>query len=130
MSIALWCLFIAALLHFGSKMPLAVAQGQAPGGYDNNHPRDQWANLPEWGKRALAAHQNQIESFPFFAAGVLVAVTSGITGSIVDYLAIAFVVARIVYIALYIKNVATLRSLVWVVGFGCSLALMCSPAWA
>jgi hypothetical protein len=26
MSIALWCLFFAAFLHVGSKLPLAVAQ--------------------------------------------------------------------------------------------------------
>ena len=55
MSTVLWCLFIAGLLHVVSKAPLAVAQSQSPGGYDNHNPRDQQAALEGWGKRALAA---------------------------------------------------------------------------
>jgi uncharacterized MAPEG superfamily protein len=129
MSIALWCLFIAGLLHVLSKAPLMRAQSRCEGGYDNNQPREQHAALDPWGKRALAAHENQIESFPLFAAGVLVAVATGVTSPVVDYLAIAFIVARVVYIFLYVQDVATLRSMVWMVGYLSSLALLCSPAW-
>ena len=129
MSTVLWCLFIAGLLHVVSKAPLAVAQSQSPGGYDNHNPRDQQAALEGWGKRALAAHQNQIESFPLFAAGALVSVAMGVTSVTVGYLAMAYVVARLVYFFLYIKDISTLRSLVWGVGFASSMALLCSPAW-
>ena len=130
MTIALWCLFFAALLHFISKVPLAMAQAKSKGGYDNNNPREQQAALTGWGKRALAIHQNQIESFPLFAAGVLVATASGQSAPVIGYLAIAYVLARFAYIFCYLKDLATLRTLVWSVGFGSSLALMCSPAWA
>jgi len=110
-------------------MPLARAQLQSSEGYNNNNPRDQQEALDGWGKRALAAHQNQIESFPLFAAGILVATVSGVTSSVVTYLAIAFIVARVVYLYCYLKNIATVRSLVWCVGLFSSLALLCSPAW-
>jgi uncharacterized MAPEG superfamily protein len=35
----------------------------------------------------------------------------------------AFVAARVVYVALYVAGAATLRTLAWLVGFGASLAL-------
>ncbi|MDC1341371.1 MAPEG family protein [Oceanospirillaceae bacterium] len=130
MSIALWCLFIAGLLHVLSKTPLFRAQHKSPEGYDNNNPREQQANLNGLGKRALAAHQNQIESFPLFATGILVATATGMVSSAIDYLAIAYIVARVAYIFYYLNDRATLRTIVWGVGFISSLALLCSPAWA
>ncbi|MDB9972324.1 MAPEG family protein [Oceanospirillaceae bacterium] len=130
MSIALWCLFIAGLLHVLSKTPLFRAQHKSPEGYDNNNPREQQASLNGLGKRALAAHQNQIESFPLFATGILVATATGMVSSAIDYLAIAYIVARVAYIFYYLNDRATLRTIVWGVGFISSLALLCSPAWA
>jgi uncharacterized MAPEG superfamily protein len=130
MSIALWCLFIAGLLHVLSKTPLFRAQHKSPEGYDNNNPREQQASLNGLGKRALAAHQNQIESFPLFATGILVATATGVVTSTIDYLAIAYIVARVAYIFYYLNDRATLRTIVWGVGFISSLALLCSPAWA
>jgi len=130
MSIALWCLFLAGLLHVLSKIPLAQAQLKSAGGYDNNNPREQQIALEGWGKRALAAHQNQIESFPLFAAGVIIATITGVESNIVDYCAIAYIVARLAYVYCYLKDVSTLRSIVWSVGLISSFALLCSPAWA
>lgn len=130
MTIALWCLFLAGIMHTLSKGPLAIHMAKAPGGYNNNMPREQAASLEGEGKRALAIHLNQIESFPLFAAGVLVATASSISAPAIDYLALAYVAARIIYIPLYLKDIATMRSLVWGVGYISSLALMCSPVWA
>ena len=130
MTIALWCLFLAGLLHVFSKTPLFRAQSKIPQGYDNNNPREQQASLNGMGKRALAAHQNQMESFPIFAAGILVATATGMVSSAIDYLAITYIVARVAYIFYYLKDRPTLRTLVWSVGFISSLALLCSPAWA
>lgn len=130
MTIELWCLFIAGLLHTLSKAPLMKAQSQAPGGYNNRAPREQQASLEGWAKRALAAHENQIESFPLFAAGVLVVMATGVESAVTGYLALAYIVARIAYLFCYVKGISTLRSMVWGVGYLSSLALMCSPAWA
>lgn len=129
MTIALWCLFFAALLHFLSKIPLGKAQAEA-GGYNNNTPREQQLALQGWGQRALAAHQNQIESFPIFAAGVLVASLFGANDQTVALLALVHCAARILFLVLYLKDIATVRSIMWIVSYFSSLALLCSPAWS
>ncbi|MBC6428322.1 MAG: MAPEG family protein [Cellvibrionales bacterium] len=129
MSIALWCLFAAGVLHFASKLPLIYAQTQESGGYDNRNPRAQQAALQGWGERALAVHKNQMESFPLFAAGILVALFTDAAPSAVDYLALAYILARLAYLYFYLTNAATVRSLVWLVGLISSLALLCSPIW-
>jgi len=111
-------------------MPVGKAQAEASGGYDNSSPRTQQNNLSDWGARAVAAHQNQIESFPLFAAGILVAVVSGVDPTTAGYLGVAYLISRLIFIYAYVKDIATFRSMVWIVGFGCTLALLCSPAWS
>lgn len=130
MSIPFWCVFISAVLIFLAKIPVAKAMAEEGGRYDNNHPRAQQARLTGFGARALAAHQNSFEAFPLFAAGVLMAHTTHTTGVLVDGLAIAFVVARVLYLCCYWGNLHWQRSLIWSVGLLCSLALMLSPALA
>jgi len=130
MTIPLWSLFFAALLHGFSKLPLIIAQAKQPGGYNNRMPREQQNQLNDWGQRALAAHQNQIESFPLFAAGVLVITATGLSSSTLTLLCLTYLVARVLFIFFYIKNLATYRSLIWGIGFIISLALICAPAWA
>ena len=130
MSIALWCVFSAALLHFLTKIPLIKAQASCTGGYDNNNPRQQQSSLTGWGQRALAAHQNQLESFGFFAAGVIVGTLGHAQTATLDILAVMYIIARITYWLCYMKDLATLRSLCWTVGFFSSLALLSSPSWS
>jgi uncharacterized MAPEG superfamily protein len=130
MSIAFWCLFVAGLFHIISKVPLSKAQAECEGGYDNANPRGQQEALTGWGRRALAMHQNQIESFPLFAVGVLVAHIGGVPAETSDMLAGVYILFRVLFFVAYLKNWSTPRSLCWAVGFFSSLALMCSPAWA
>lgn len=119
MTIALWCVFAASLLPVLSA-GLAKASGK---NFDNSNPRAWLANLPGWGARAHAAQQNSWEALIIFAAGVCVAHIADAPQDRVDAIAIAFIVARLLYIACYIANRATLRSLVWAIGFFLSLAL-------
>jgi len=129
MSIPFWCVFISALLIFIAKAPVAKAMAEEGGGrYDNRHPRAQQARLTGFGARALAAHLNSIEAFPLFAAGVLMAHATQTYGTLVDVLAITFVVSRVLYLLCYWWDLHWQRSLVWVVGLACSLLLMLSPA--
>jgi uncharacterized MAPEG superfamily protein len=128
MSIPFWCLFLAALLIYLAKIPVVKAMREEGRGYDNHHPRAQQARLTGFGARAVAAHQNSIEIFPLFAAGVLMAHTTQTQGWFVDLLAIIFIVSRVIYLFLYWNDKASLRSLVWVVGLVCCLLLMLSPA--
>ena len=126
------CLLVtAALLHLGSKAGLVILQSKEKGGYDNNTPRAQQARLANTAKgvRALSAHQNQIESFPLFAAGVIVSCTLVTPNDMLIGIAMAHIVARILYLVLYALDIATIRTLVWAVGYASSLALIASPLW-
>ncbi|MHC8321577.1 MAPEG family protein [Pseudomonas sp. GB2N2] len=128
MSIPFWCVFISAVLIYVARMPVARAMKEQ-GGYNNHLPRQQQAQLTGLGARALAAHQNSIEAFILFAVGVLMAHTTQTAGWLIDSLAIIFVIARVIYLVCYLRDLPSLRSLVWLVGLVCSLLLMISPTF-
>ncbi len=120
MALAWWCVLIAA------AMPLVftgIAKFSGPG-FNNRKVRLFQAELTGFRQRAHWAHLNSFEAFPIFAAGVLMAAQQGVAQDRIDQLAIGFIVARVIYGAFYMLNWATPRSLAWVVGFGCSVALM------
>lgn len=128
MTIPFWCVFISALLIFLAKIPVVKAMAdEGKGHYDNHHPRAQQARLSGLGARAVAAHLNSFEAFPLFVAGVLIAHVSQVSGTLVDGLAIIFVLARSLYLLCYWLDWHWQRSLVWAVGLLCSLLLMLSP---
>jgi len=114
MTILIWCLFIAALLPYLAKVPVAFAMNKLDG-YDNNHPREQQSKLTGFGARALAAHQNAFESLIIFAPAVLLAIATQHTGENIVLLAIVHIGARIAYNLLYLMNIDKLRSVVWFV---------------
>jgi uncharacterized MAPEG superfamily protein len=112
MIILIWCLFIATLLPYIAKGPVAYAMNKL-GGYDNHHPRHQQNQLTGFWARALAAHQNAFESLIIFAPAVLLAITTQNTGKNIVLFAIVHVCARILYNVLYLTNIDKLRSIVW-----------------
>lgn len=59
--------------------------------------------------------------------GVLACKVSGVDADQLAALALAFVALRTVYLVLYLKNVAMLRSVVWGLGFFVTLALLVLP---
>src|SRR5262249_15151835 len=93
------------------------------GGFDNNNPRRWLAALEGWQARANAAQQNSFEALPIFIAGVLIAERLPAPQARIDDLALLFVAARLGYIGAYLADRATLRSALWVVGLGASIAL-------
>ena len=124
MSIAIACLIIAGLLIYLTKVPVGYAMVKLDGRYDNRTPRAQQSRLQGFGARAMGAHQNAIEAFPLFAAGVLVALWAQAPQATVNYLCIAFIVFRIVYTFLYWFDFNKTRSTVWFMGLICSFWLM------
>ena len=122
MTILLSCLLIAMLLPYLAKMPVAFAMAKQ-GGYDNNHPRAQQAELDGFGARALAAHQNAFESLLIFGLAVLAVIATNNVSDAVITMAIIHVIARVIYHILYLANYSSLRSLVWFVAFGCSIGV-------
>jgi len=119
MHTALLCVLVAGLLPY---LFTGVAKAAGPR-YDNRDVRSWQSRLTGVAYRAHAAHLNSFEAFPFFAAAVLAAMATGADAAHVNLLAIAFVVLRLVYFAVYLANVAALRSLVWFAALGCAIAI-------
>jgi uncharacterized MAPEG superfamily protein len=116
---ALLCVLIAGLMPF---LWTAVAKVVGPR-YDNRDVRGWQARLTGLPQRATAAHFNGFEAFPLFAAAVLAARRPGADAERTMWLAIAFVVLRLVYGLVYLLGVAPLRSLVWFAALGCNVAI-------
>ncbi|HEX5312242.1 MAPEG family protein [Aquabacterium sp.] len=130
MTIANWCVVAAAVLPILTVgMAKASSRGSRKnGGYDNNNPRQWEEKLQGWKQRAVAAQNNGFEALPLFAAAVLMAQQAHADQSRIDQLALGFIVVRLVYVALYLKDLATLRSLVWAIGLGISITLVAMAA--
>ena len=121
MTIAYACILIAAFLPY-------LWTGLAKAGakrYDNRDPRGWMARQEEPRRqRAYAAHLNAFEAFAPFAAAVLMAQAAGVDVQRITWLAVGFVVFRVLHGVLYVANQALLRSAVWALGYLCVIALM------
>jgi uncharacterized MAPEG superfamily protein len=126
-SLADACVLIAALLPLVCAGIAKAGSHKLPpgqGGYDNHDPRAWLAQQASWRARANAAQANSFEGLPFFIGGVIMAHQLGSDPHVVDALAAAYIVSRVAYIACYLKNWATLRSLVWTLGLVVNIALL------
>lgn len=129
MTLANYCILVACLLPI-MCVALAKYRGfgkpRREGGFDNHDPRAWLAKQTGWQARANAAQANSFEALPLFIAGVLVAQQLHAPQARVDMLAMAFIVARLIYIAVYLADRPNLRSLVWAIGVALSIALFFS----
>ena len=119
MTIAYWCVLFMGLFPY-------VAAGIAKKGfegYDNGMPRQWLAKQTGFRARANAAQANIFESLPFFFAAVIIASLANAPQGRVDLLAIGFVVARITYLVCYVADWPTTRSIVWLAGLACVVAI-------
>jgi len=123
-SLPMLSLLFAALMIVLTKAPVAMAMSRERGGYDNRHPRAQQARLEGFGARALASHQNMLEAFPVFAAGLLAALWAGADTTVVATLAVIFCIARVAYTVFYLIDLHAMRSITWSAGFLASIGLM------
>ncbi len=131
MSIAKWCVLAACVLPVltvGLAKASTARLSRKNGGYDNNHPREWEAKLTGWQQRANAAQANGFEALPLFIAGVLLAQIAQADQGRIDMLAMAFVGIRLAYVAAYLANLGTLRTLIWTAGLGVSIALLAMGA--
>jgi uncharacterized MAPEG superfamily protein len=127
MTIADLCLLAAVILTVVSIMP-AKFDGRRE--YDNANPRDPRFYTAGLRARSQGAHQNGFEAFPFFAASVILAEMRAVPQPTINILAVAFILARIAYVLLYLTDRPTARSAVWSIGVVCNLAIFFSPIWA
>lgn len=119
MSWSLWSVLVAGLLPY---LGTAIAKWGFKS-FDNNNPRVWLANQTGFRARANASQSNSFESFPFFAAGVIVATIQSANSAQMDMLASIYIASRVAYIVSYVANWAGLRSLFWLFGMISSVAL-------
>ena len=120
MTIAEWCLLGAVFLYLGT---LAVPKALSPRAFDNAAPRDPGFFADPVRARALGAHNNGIETFPLFAAGVLLAEFRLAPQDWIDGLAAGFLITRALFVWAYVTDRPTARSMLWNLGFGFNLGL-------
>ena len=92
MTIADWCILAAVPIYLLTLAPIK------PLGYrdfDNRAPRDPAFYVPPLRARVLGAHNNGIETFPFFAAAILLAEFKHGAQPMVDGLAVGFLLVRL-----------------------------------
>jgi len=121
MTIAYACLLFMGLFPY-------VATGIAKKGFenfDNSMPRQWLAQQTGFRARANAAQANLFESLPLFFAAVIIASINNAPQATIDLLAIGFVMARIAFLICYLANWPTTRTIVWVAGLICVIAIFC-----
>ena len=126
MTIANWCVLIACMLPIATIGIAKMSSAKFPkteGRYDNHHPREWAEHLTGWQRRANAAQNNGWEALPLFIAAVLLAQQAHADQGHIDMLAMAFVGLRCMYIAAYIFNLGSLRTIIWAAGMASSIAI-------
>ncbi|WMT76254.1 MAPEG family protein [Bradyrhizobium sp. Ash2021] len=125
MTVAEWCVFGTLMLYL---LTIASVKWIGHQRFDNAKPRDPDFYEDPIRARALGAHQNGIEAFPFFAVAVLLAEFRLGPQRLIDELAVLFLIVRIAYVFTYLGNRPTLRSILWSLGFAINIAIFFLPA--
>ena len=125
MTAAEWCVFAALMLYLLTIAPIKWIGFRR---FDNARPRDPGFYEDAIASRALGAHQNGIEAFPFFAIAVLLAEFRGGPQRLVNELAVLFLIVRIAYVFTYLGNRPNLRTILWSIGFLINIAIFFLPA--
>jgi uncharacterized MAPEG superfamily protein len=125
MTAAEWCVFGTLLLYLLTIAPIKWIGFRR---FDNSRPRDPGFYEDPIASRALGAHQNGIEAFPFFAIAVLLAEFHGGPQRLVNELAVLFLIVRVAYVFTYLGDRPTLRSILWGLGLAINVAIFFLPA--
>ena len=123
MNIVIGSLLVLCILPLSCAWIAGYHRHKQLGRVDNKEPRVQAQQLTGAGARAVAAQGNSWEALAVFSAALLAVVISGLPLSSISTLSLVFVALRVLYIPLYIGNLDTLRSLVFVAGYGISMYL-------
>jgi len=122
-------LLVLALFVFPPLLPGRFREPSPEGGkgklVENLGNRDHVRPLTIVGERAARALANMHEALPVFLALALLNLIVGTAGMAVTG-ATLFLIARVVYVAIYIAGVPVLRTVVWGIGW-VGLALMIAP---
>ena len=121
MTIAIWCVLIAGILPY---VAFSFVRG-----LDARQPRVGVAELQGRTARAYGAQLNGFETFPIFAAAVIVSHMVGGPSRIADILAVVYVLLRVGHMAAYIADRQPLRSTAFSLAQFVALAIFVLPAF-
>ena len=123
-------LLVLALFVLQTLLPGRFREPSAEGGKgklkENLGNRDHMRPLTVVGERAARALDNMHEALPVFLALALLNMIVGTAAGMAVTGATMFLIARIVYVAIYIAGVPVVRTLVWAAGW-VGLAMMIAP---
>jgi uncharacterized MAPEG superfamily protein len=119
MKIGYFCLFLACVLPI---VATAIAKA-GDRSFNNRRPREWLAKQDGYRARANAAQGNSWEALAVFGFALLSAYQRGAPSATIDLLAMVFIFARFCFLAAYLADLHWQRTIVWVIGFGASLAL-------
>jgi len=123
-------LLVLALFVLQTLLPGRFREPFPEGGkgklMENLGNRDHVRPLTVVGERATRALANMHEALPVFLALALLNMIVGTAAGLAVTGATLFLIARVVYVAIYVAGVPVLRTLVWAVGW-VGLALMIAP---
>jgi len=68
-----------------------------------------------WNARAQKALRNLIETYPVFLALIVASIVGDRSGALTQWGSAIYLVARVIYLPLYVSGIKYVRSLVWVV---------------
>ena len=115
-----WLFLIAGMLPFVAAV-CAKAGGK---GFNNREPRPWLGSLQGWRARANAAQANTFEALPFFFAACLFALYRQVEpGVLAGYMA-AWLIARFLYLLVYISGHGSIRSIIWTIALGLNIAIL------
>lgn len=121
MTIAFWCVLVAALLPY---VPLGFVKGLDP-----KVPRANVKDLSGLPARAHGAHLNAFEAFPPFAAAVIISHLTLGANRATNILALAFLLARFAHMGFYLADRQPLRSAAFFAGAIIVVAIFLHAAW-
>ncbi|AOF87713.1 MAPEG family protein [Hydrogenophaga sp. RAC07] len=127
LTVAYWCVLVASLLPIvcaGLAKWGMFGTPRSKGGYDNHHPRQWLAKQTDWRARANAAQANSFEALPFFIGAVIIAHQLGASQLRLDVLAFLYIVLRLLYIMMYVADLATVRSVLWTLALVANIAIL------
>lgn len=123
----LLCVLAAALMPIvcaGIAKRSGFGKPRRDGGFDNHVPREWLAKQTGLPARANAAQANCFEALPFFIGAVAIALPAGAPIERVQWLAVAWVLLRSVYVGCYLADRPLARSGTWTLAFAANVAIL------
>ena len=114
-----WVALFTALMWIPYILNMIVVRGlmDAVGYPESPKPMASWAN------RMKGAHSNAVENLAVFATLVIVAHVAGVSNETSALACAVYFWSRLVHFAAYAFRIPWIRTMAFVVGFGCQIAL-------